>query len=295
MKRNNNLSLPAKAECVRASAPGNSHPFRGACVLTLGLSLLAAWLCGACKPLDASRSSASPFSQPPRKLLFVGDSFTYYNGGLDNHVTQLANAACPPRSIVADRATKGGAPLKKLYGLQSVHDKIHDGGYDAVILQEDIPEYREHSSAPFFEYGRLFDREIRNAGGKTVLLMAWPYERLNWASQSEIAQAHRDLGRELRAPVAPVGLAFQRALAERPTLAMLGPDKEHESIYGTYLAANVIYATLFAESPEGFKYYPAGISAEEAAFLQRIAWQTVQTWRTQLEQGRKLRSAGVVQ
>lgn len=265
---------------VRASAPGE-YWFRGAGVLTLGLSLLTAWLCGACSSLNASRSAKCPFPQPPRKLLFVGDSFTYYNGGLDHHVTQLANAACPPRSIVAERATKGGAPLRKLFSLPWVHDQIQDGGYDVVILQDDIPEYKEHSPTPFFEYGRLFDREIRNAGGKTVLLMAWSYERLNWASQSEIAQVHRDLGLELGAPVAPVGLAFQRALAERPTLAMLGPDKEHESIQGTYLAANVIYATLFGESPKGFKYYPAGISAEEAAFLQRIAWQTVQTWRRQ--------------
>ena len=46
-------------------------------------------------------------------------------------------------------------------------------------------------------------------------------------------------------PVARVGVAFQRALAERLPLAMLGPAKEHESIYGTYLAANVVYLTLF--------------------------------------------------
>ncbi len=278
MRQDNNSSSPVKAERVSANARGN-RPSRRACLLVFGLSLLSACLCSACKPLGASRLAASPLPQPPRKLLFVGDSFTYCNGGLDNHVTGLANAAGPPRSIVAERATKGGAPLKKLYGLQWVRDKIRGGVFDVVILQDDIPEYREHSPAPFFEYGRLFNREIRNAGGRTVLLMAWPYERLNWVSQSEIAKAHRDLGRELRVPVAPVGLAFQRALAERPTLAMLGPDKEHESIHGTYLAANVIYATLFSESPEGLKYCPAGVSMEEAAFLQRIAWQTVQAWR----------------
>jgi hypothetical protein len=248
-------------------------------VLILVLSLLAAWLSSVCCAEDAPRSAASPLPQSPRKVLFVGDSFTFCNGGLDTHVKQLANANHPPRSIVADQATQGGAPLRKLYSLPGIRDKIRDGGYDVVILQDDIPEYKEHSDAPFYEYGRLFDREIRSAGGKTVLLMAWPYERLNWVSQSEIAQAHRDLGRELGAAVAPVGLAFQRALAERSTLAMLGPDKEHESIHGTYLAANVIYATLFGESPEGLKYCPEGVSAEESAFLQRIAWQAVQAWR----------------
>lgn len=168
--------------------------------------------------------------------------------------------------------------MKVLHGKQWIRDKIREGGYDAVILQEDIPELTEHCVAPFLEYARRFDREIRDAGGRTVLFMAWPYERLNWVSLAEIARAHRQLGRELGAPVAPVGLAFERALARRPALAMLGPDKEHESIHGTCLAANVIYATLFGESPVGLEYYPTGVSAEEAAFLQRIAWETVQAW-----------------
>ena len=262
-----------------SSRKPNSYPLRNARLLTLLLSLLAALLFGACRPLQAPRLTATAGAQAPGKLLFVGDSFTYCNGGLENHVKKLAASARPPRSIAADSATQGGATLKILHGKQSIHDKLREGGYDVVILQEDIPELTEHSVAPFFEHARLFNQEIRGVGSRTVLFMAWPYERLNWVTLAEIAQAHRDLGHELGAPVAPVGVAFQRALAERPALAMLGPDKEHESIHGTYLAANVIYATLFGESPAGFKYYPTGVSAEEAAFLQRIAWETVQTWQ----------------
>jgi hypothetical protein len=257
----------------------NSNELRITRALTLLVSLLAALLFSACRPLQASSSTATPVAQAPQKLLFVGDSFTFCNGGLENHVKQLAASARPPRNIVSESDTQGGATLKVLHGRQSVHDKIRAGGYDVVILQDDIPELTEHSVAPFFENARLFDKEIRDSGSKTVLFMAWPYERLNWVTLAEIAQAHLDLGHALRAPVAPVGVAFQRALAERPALAMLGPDKEHESIHGTYLAANVIYATLYGESPVGFKYHPAGVSAEEAAFLQRIAWETVQAWQ----------------
>ena len=195
-------------------------------------------------------------------------------------------AARPPMTadgagLEADRATQGGATLKILHGKPWVHDRIRAGGYAAVILQEDIPELTEHSVAPFFEYGRRFDREIREAGGQAVLFMAWPYARLNWVSLAQIAQAHRDLGKELGVPVAPVGLAFERALKQRPDLPILGRDREHETIPGTYLAASVIYATLFGESPQGFKYCPAGVSAEAAAFLQRVAWETVQAWQRQ--------------
>ena len=212
------------------------------------------------------------------RLLFVGNSLTYYNGGLENHVRLLAASANPPRILVADRATQGGATLRILHGLPAVHERIQQGHYDQVILQEDIPELTEHSITPFQEYVRRFDSEVRATGARSVLFMAWPYERLSWISLEQIADAHRSLGAELNIPVAPVGWAFRRSLEARPQLAMLGKDQEHETLHGTYLAACVHYATLFGVSPEGLPYRPDGVSADEASFLQSIAWQTVRAW-----------------
>ena len=217
-------------------------------------------------------------ARPPQRILFVGNSFTYYNGGLDQHFRRLAESANPPRVLQADRVTQGGATLEILQDLAKVHSTIRDGRHDLVILQEDIPELREHTVAPFQEQVRRFDREIRAAGGRTALFMAWPYERLNWVGLETIAEAHRAIGKELDLPVAPVGLAFQRSLQARPGLALLGPDREHETLHGTYLAAAVFYGTVFGVSPEGLSYRPEGVSAEEAAFLQAIAWSAVQSW-----------------
>ena len=243
--------------------------------------LLTTILCAGCKRLTCAPPPVPQATKVPERLLFVGNSFTYYNGGLENHVKQLAESANPPRRITSDRATQGGATLKTLHGLNWVHDKMRTGGYDVVILQEDIPELTEHGVAPSFEQARLFDQKIRKFGSKTVLFMAWPYERLKWVTLQEIAQAHRAIGQELGVSVTPVGVAFHRAMKERPDLAMLGRDKEHESIHGTYLAANVIYATIFGQSPKGLPYRPTGVSAEEAGFLQGVAWATVQEWQWQ--------------
>ena len=80
-------------------------------------------------------------------------------------------------------------------------------------------------------------------------------------------------------PGAPVGLAWKRAAAQRPSLDMYGNDDEHPSIHGTYLAASTIYAMLFDENPVGLDYRPTqqgGITDEEADFLQTIAWTEVQ-------------------
>ncbi len=248
---------------------------------TLIALLLLATSVSACTPIQAPETIETPAVEAPENLLFLGNSFTYWNGGLENDVKDLAASATPPRELQADSYVVGGATSKILYKTNMAHSMISDGGYDVVILQGDIPELTEHSVEPFLEHARLFDQEIKDAGSDTVIFMAWPYERLNWVTLEEIVQAHREISAELGAPVAPVGVAFDRAMAERPELDMLSYDKEHESIHGTYLAANVIYATLFGESPEGFTYMPAGVSEEEAAFLQRIAWETVQEWQNQ--------------
>ena len=136
-----------------------------------------------------------------------------------------------------------------------------------------------------------------------MLLMQWYCEEQenltmprphNPITIEEIAQAHRDLATELGAEVAPVGLAWQQAMEERPEVDLYNVHGVQPSIYGTCLAANVVYATVFGKNPSGLAYLPpegiyplsngetvSGITEEEAAFLQRIAWETVQEYQAQ--------------
>lgn len=170
--------------------------------------------------------------------------------------------------------------MELLWKDADVRDEIREG-YDVVVLQEDVPETDVET---FHEYARRFEKVIRETGADPVLFMAWSYERLAWISQAEIAQAHRDIARELGVDVAPVGLAWQRVMEERPDLDLFAPDREHPSMHGTYLAINVVYATLFGESPVGLGYVPPDsgrVSEAEAAFLQRVAWNTVQRYQVQ--------------
>ena len=226
----------------------------------------------------------------PDSILFVGNSFTENLGGVENHVSALAGSENPPREIVAAARTMGGATLKTHHqesdpnGVFGAVAAINAGDHDVVVLQDDIPEYLEHALSPFLEEARWFDQLVRDAGGETVFFMTWPYERLDWVSLDEIVGAHRQVEAELGAKVAPVGVAMANALAERPDLAMLGPDAEHESAAGHYLAAAVIYATVFDRTPEGLPFHHM-ISAEDAAFLQRVAWQTVEAWRQGVPSG----------
>jgi hypothetical protein len=232
---------------------------------TLCLMLLAGAAC-----------AQSPVATGANKVLFIGDSFTYTQGGLYSHVEKLAAAATPPIAVTTDKAVQGGAFLKVLWELETPVKAIDTGRFDVVVLQDDIPETNPDY---FREYARKFVDETRKNHARPVLLMAWAYERLGWISMAEIAKLHRDLGKELNVDVAPAGLAWQRATSERPGLDMYASDREHPSIHGMYLTACVVFATICGKDPTGFKYAPSGVSAEEASFLQRVAWETLQEYR----------------
>jgi len=218
------------------------------------------------------------FSAPavPRKILFIGDSFTYAQGGIYAHFEKLAASATPTLVVTTDKAVAGGAFLKRLWDMQGPVKAIDTGAFDVVVLQEDIPETNVDT---FRQYGRMFVDEIRKNKARPVLFMAWAYQRLGWISMREIAQAHRDLARELNVEVAPVGLAWQQASRQRPELDMYAADREHPSVYGTYLATCVVYATVYGRDPSGFGYVAPGMTSEQAAFLQKLAWQALEDYR----------------
>jgi hypothetical protein len=224
----------------------------------------------------ASSLAAAQSPAPPRNVLFVGDSFTYTQGGIYTHFEKMAAAATPPAVVKADKAVAPGAFLKVLWERNEAVRAIDTGAFDVVVLQDDIPE----TNVDYFrQYARMFVDEVRKNKGRPVLFMAWAYQRLGWISMQEIARAHRDLAKELNVEVAPVGLAWQQALKERLGLDMYAGDREHPSAFGMYLATCVVYATVYGRNPTGINYAPMGVSSEQAAFLQKVAWQTVQEYR----------------
>ena len=269
------------------------------------LALLVILVGGACLPLP--RPSEQAVLPPPKKVLFIGNSLTYWNMGVDEHLKTMAAMSDPPLIIETKAETIGGAVLKENWDSGTALNTIREGDWDAVVLQEDIPElYRyDNDIETFYAYARQFDQEIGATGAQTYLYMTWAYPRLGWIDTDGIVDAHRQIADELGAGVAPVGLAWKRAEAERPDLNLYDRDGEHPSILGTFLTVNVLYAMLFGQSPVGHAYRPAdihpdpdtvapafrgaieeqrvayAISEEDAEFLQRIAWETVQEYQAE--------------
>ncbi len=199
------------------------------------------------------------------QVLFVGNSYTYFNGGLDKQLEGLAP------SIRTARVVAGGYTLERHWADGRALQKIRAGGWDYVVLQE-------QSQAPildrveFRDFARKFAAEIRTSGARTLLLMTWerPDSVAYGVTTENLAAAYSAVGGEVGAQVAPAGLAFARALRGRPELSLYSRDG-HPTVAGSYLAACVLYAAIYRRSPVGNPYSADGISPQTSGFLQRMA------------------------
>ncbi len=211
---------------------------------------------------------------PPSKVLFLGNSFTYYNNSLHKHFRELtwASGLFTPDNSRFRIMTISGARLPE-----------HAGGFENVLSEDDwdVAVMQGHSlgpisvdtAEPFKEAARKFAGIARQQGTRPAFFMTWAYtDRPEMTAR--LNQAYSDIGRELDAEVVPVGLAFATVTVERPDIPLRIADRSHPTLAGTYLAACTFFAALHQRSPEGLEY-DAGLDEETAAYLQRVAWRTV--------------------
>ena len=214
----------------------------------------------------------------PEQMYFVGDSNLE---GVAARFAALAEARHSDLTIETLESVRFGAPLS--VGFDNRAARIQDGAFDIVVLEEDL---ENSDPVTFMESVRRFNTEIVAAGAETVLFMPWEHDTTNHkVSIDDIASTYTSIGDELGALVAPLGLAFSRSRSERPDLDLYIGDREHSNARGMYLSASVLYATIFGISPEGPAWMSpemldeADLSEDDAAYLDRIAWQTVTEYR----------------
>lgn len=205
-------------------------------------------------------------------VLFIGNSLTYYND-LPKMVAALAKAD-KQRPLHYERETPGGCTFEKHWKDGKALAKIQSRKWDYVVLQ-DNSQGPLTKRASMFDHAKKFDAEIKKQGAKTLLYMTWALQNKP-EDQATISKAYLDLSAELKSQIAPVGNAWEAALKADKKPALHTADKKHPTATGTYLAACVIYASIYNRSPEGLPGSIGKLTDEEARPLQAIAWKTVQ-------------------
>lgn len=172
--------------------------------------------------------------------------------------------------------------------------KVVSRPWDIVVLQEQsqIPSNDWWCENSMYPSARGLDALVKSQRSRTLFFDTWgrqfglpswgfpSFENMNTALYS----GYEGIRAELRASMAPVGLAWQAALtalATRPAtlpksnIVLFQSDQSHPTVYGTYLAACTFYASTFKLSPVGLSFRPSGVSADDALLLQQVAASTV--------------------
>lgn len=248
-------------------------------------ALLTASACGgseAAGPQEALVPVTRSEDARPLRVLFIGNSLTFYND-LPTRTAEIALQDTLLRYPEAQSVTQGGATLGQLWVYTTARQQIETQRWDYVVLQEAsaaILEYPETTEA----YVRRFDTTARAAGARTVLFLTWTYGDAPQL-QDSVTHVYQRIAQHVGTLVAPVGVAWQEALRQRPTLPLYLPDLIHPAPVGTYLAACTMFAALYRHSPTGLAGLVAygdtsevALDSATATLLQSAAWQAAQPY-----------------
>src|ERR1700677_2321694 len=260
------------------------------------LTLLAAFYC------TVAVSSAE-------NILFIGNSFTF--GAGDPAVVKFGG---PPKLVEAIATAKGKTTVTQMVAAGGKNWAYHlaqpvtDAGlkakkWDWVVLQDFSSEPTHIGNvAEFMKDGQAFSDRIaqESSGAGIVLFSTWALGPKNTIyavkptaqqfatpdqMEGELEKNYQALADTLRKAnpkrpvrVADVGRAFALCEQKYPALNLFSKGDHHANRYGSYLAALVLYATIFQDSPQGAtSLFPSlPLDHTSVAELQDIATQVGQ-------------------
>lgn len=220
-------------------------------------------------------SAGTPSDPPPAvgadtTLLFMGNSHTSVND-VPGMVAAMVRAAQPARSVHAEEAP-GWMFLDERASDAASLERLRGQRWSFVVLQA-----QKYSSSGLFEYSIdgavALVRMARAAGAVPILFPEWP--RRDIPETQRIYDLHVSIARQAPACVAPIGQAWDLALARYPGLVLHAPDGNHSAPAGAFLAALMIATTMTGTPPDTLPTLPQfGVDADVQAKLRAVAAET---------------------
>ena len=215
------------------------------------------------------------------QVLFIGNSFTYFN---DMPYTFLNMAKTVDPDSRVESIAYGGYSLAQYCDEDTevgrlVISKIVSYEWDYVVLQEQslLPCIDEKG---FVSAVKRLCGIVSQIGAKVILYQTWAYAEntdkllstgMSYREMSEkLVAAYGKAAAESGATVAPVGEMFARVKdSDYITRLINANDGYHPSSTGSYLAACVIFRTITGKSTIGLPC-PSNVSLYNLSVVQKL-------------------------
>ena len=108
----------------------------------------------------------------PQKLLFVGNSFTYFNDGVDVHLEKLIRSAYPKLNLHVESLTTPNQTVRGHARNPDLGKLLDNQSWDIVVVQGASFEPVESSDLQEFnKYSAILAKEIRASGSDIAFFM----------------------------------------------------------------------------------------------------------------------------
>lgn len=190
------------------------------------------------------------------KILFIGNSYTYFN---DLPALFRKLAADNGHSVDVFSVTQGG---RKLIAFQNPDDPYTEQ-LNALLAEHefDIVFVQEYSTLPYLDYDTFYSgaahivETVRPHSKRIIFYATWGRKpgcpllaERGWTHDSMtkgLADAYTRAAQALDAEVSYAGLKFQKILQTHPEIELYNEDGSHPSYAGSCLAAMTHYRTAF--------------------------------------------------
>lgn len=228
-------------------------------------------------------------NKKPERVLYIGNSYFYYNDSLHNHVRRMLEEYYSKnidrrsyKSITISGAALSDHNIKHSLDYKSL--RMQDP-FELVIVHGGSGEtFNENRRKNFSKEIKEITKEIKKSGAESALYMIHalvePHDYAYPEMINDIQEMYIQAGIENNALVIPVGLAFEEAYNQRSDIQLHKPfDGSHPDLLGTYLSALVVYSSITHQSPKKINYdYFGKIRHADKIFLQEIANSTVENF-----------------
>ncbi len=203
---------------------------RSGCLVGLLLAVLLSAM-----PVTATEDKAKDY-----EILLIGNSHSSKNN-LPGLVAILIEKGLPSKTVHARTAPSWGFLVDHLQN-KKTQRLLESQSWTHVILQA-----QKYSSSGRYYYPTTAAEElIRRAklqDATPIMFPEWP-RRGNTEEGQRVHELHLQIAAREPACVAPVGLAWQLILEQKPSLKLHAPDGNHSNRQGALLTAYVLYEVI---------------------------------------------------